>query len=172
MSTDELGDLAFALNSVLGKLRQIPRDAERLGLAAGGGGQGAARANNEQQQSLTRQAAAIQRGAGDVGGDQAHLADGAERAESVLHVAKRAEELGQRGRGRRRAVLQGLGAIRRFVDAMQVRLNRLAESTTQMGEITEAVKDLADQSNLLAVNAAIEAARAGEQRQGLRRGGP
>jgi len=48
-----------------------------------------------------------------------------------------------------------------------VKLNRLAESATQIGEITEAVKDMADQSNLLAVNAAIEAARAGDNGKGF-----
>ena len=46
-------------------------------------------------------------------------------------------------------------------------MQALSEQTAQIGEITSAVNDLADQSNLLALNATIEAARAGEQGKGF-----
>jgi methyl-accepting chemotaxis protein len=167
VSTDELGDLAFALNSVLGKLRQIPETLASSASRLVAAGKELSEANNEQQQSLNQQAAAIQE-TQVTSQEIKHTSQmTSERAESMLRVAKRAEELGHEGEAAIEQSMQGLSAIQGFVDAMQVKLNRLAESATQIGEITEAVKDMADQSNLLAVNAAIEAARAGDNGKGF-----
>jgi methyl-accepting chemotaxis protein len=167
VSTDEIGDLAFALNSVLSKLRQIPETLASSASRLVAAGKELSDANNEQQQSLNQQAAAIQE-TQVTSQEIKHTSQMThERAEAMLRVAKRAEELGHEGEAAIEQSMQGLSAIQGFVDAMQVKLNRLAESATQIGEITEAVKDMADQSNLLAVNAAIEAARAGDNGKGF-----
>jgi methyl-accepting chemotaxis protein len=167
VSTDEMGDLAFALNSVLSKLRQIPETLASSASKLVAAGKELSEANSEQQQSLNQQAAAIQE-TQVTSQEIKHTSQMThERAESMLRVAKRAEELGHEGEAAIEQSMQGLSAIQGFVDAMQVKLNRLAESATQIGEITEAVKDMADQSNLLAVNAAIEAARAGDNGKGF-----
>src|ERR671937_3125611 len=60
-----------------------------------------------------------------------------------------------------------MAAIREKVEAIASDVQALSDQTAQIGEITNAVNDLADQSNLLALNATIEAARAGEQGKGF-----
>ena len=60
-----------------------------------------------------------------------------------------------------------IGRIREQMDTIGESITRLSEQSASIGEITTTVSDLADQSNLLAVNAAIEAAKAGEQGKGF-----
>jgi len=57
--------------------------------------------------------------------------------------------------------------IREQMESVAQSIMRLSEQSQTIGEIVASVSDLADQSNLLAVNASIEAARAGEQGKGF-----
>ncbi|WP_267145418.1 methyl-accepting chemotaxis protein [Myxococcus guangdongensis] len=91
----------------------------------------------------------------------------AERAKAVLDVATRADAAGIDGERSIAASLEGLEDIHLQVDQLAARIRELGEHAMRVGKITSTVKDLADQSNMLALNASIEAARAGEHGRGF-----
>ncbi len=63
--------------------------------------------------------------------------------------------------------LQGLAQIKAKTEATAQRIVALSEKSQQVGLVIVTIKDIAEQTNLLALNAAIEAARAGEQGKGF-----
>lgn len=63
--------------------------------------------------------------------------------------------------------VQKMRDIANVVSESAANMEKLGESSTKIGEIISVIDDIADQTNLLALNAAIEAARAGEQGRGF-----
>lgn len=63
--------------------------------------------------------------------------------------------------------IQGMNSINESVTSTAESIRALGVKGDQIGEIVEVINDIADQTNLLALNAAIEAARAGEQGRGF-----
>ncbi len=63
--------------------------------------------------------------------------------------------------------IEGMDRIAQVVKMSSEKIQRLGKSSSEIGEIIQVIDDIADQTNLLALNAAIEAARAGEQGRGF-----
>ena len=63
--------------------------------------------------------------------------------------------------------IEGMKKIAEVVQASSESIEKLAKAADQIGNVTSVIDDIADQTNLLALNAAIEAARAGEQGRGF-----
>lgn len=63
--------------------------------------------------------------------------------------------------------IDGINRIAEIVTSGASTVEKLGKSSSQIGEIIQVINDIADQTNLLALNAAIEAARAGEQGRGF-----
>ncbi|MEM1097712.1 MAG: methyl-accepting chemotaxis protein [Planctomycetota bacterium] len=85
-------------------------------------------------------------------------------------VASEAEQAGQVARDGRSVVnetIEGMSQIRGAVDESSASVTELGRRGEQIGELVAVINDIADQTNLLALNAAIEAARAGEHGRGF-----
>lgn len=95
----------------------------------------------------------------------AHVAS--DKAQSVAESARTVAEISAAGKEATEDMLAGTKDIRRQMDSIARGMAHLSEQSQTIGEIIAAVDDLAQQSNLLAVNAAIEAAKSGEQGKGF-----
>jgi methyl-accepting chemotaxis protein len=78
-----------------------------------------------------------------------------------------AAESAQKGAAMSRETVKGMEVIKRTMDAAADKVNGLGDRSKEIGKIVAAIDDIADQTNLLALNAAVEAARAGEQGRGF-----
>lgn len=66
-----------------------------------------------------------------------------------------------------RKTIKGMEVIKNTIDAASEKMSGLGNRSSEIGKIVATINDIADQTNLLALNAAIEAARAGEQGRGF-----
>ncbi len=89
------------------------------------------------------------------------------RAEDAMAQAQVAGQVAMDGVALARESLSGMERIHTTVNEATDFVERLGNSSQEVGAIVSVIKEIADQTNLLALNAAIEAARAGEQGRGF-----
>jgi methyl-accepting chemotaxis protein len=90
-----------------------------------------------------------------------------QKSKAVMEGAQRSVQVSQAGKKSVEETLAGMNRIREQMDLIAGSIIRLSEQSQAIGEIISTVNDIAEQSNLLSVNAAIEAAKAGEQGKGF-----
>jgi len=88
-------------------------------------------------------------------------------AESAADASGKASEVAQRGSDSAQIALQKMREIQAVVDGATEIVRRLGERTQEINQIVNVITNIAQQTNLLALNAAIEAARAGEHGRGF-----
>ncbi|MBJ6723910.1 methyl-accepting chemotaxis protein [Geomesophilobacter sediminis] len=93
--------------------------------------------------------------------------DIAHNCHMAAESSNRASSTAQRGAAIVENTLSGMNRIAEKVRQTAVVVDKLGDRSEQIGEIVSTIEDIADQTNLLALNAAIEAARAGEQGRGF-----
>ncbi|WP_439850854.1 methyl-accepting chemotaxis protein [Pseudomonas syringae] len=164
---DEITELGTHFNGFIAKLRNVvgllQNSSVALGQAAGELGSNAEQAQNRSQQQ-SQQMDLVATAVNEVTYGVQDVAKNAEHAASEMRDAESQARQGQVNIDNSLRQIEHLSdTIGQAVDVMQ----SLASESTQIGSVLEVISSIAEQTNLLALNAAIEAARAGEQGRGF-----
>ncbi len=93
--------------------------------------------------------------------------DMAESMEAVQELAEQNGEVALKGGKAVERTIEGMNQVKEAVFTTAQKINELGSQSQRIGEIIEVIDEIAEQTNLLALNAAIEAARAGEHGKGF-----
>lgn len=166
-SQDELGQLALAFNAVIEKLQKsisvvkdvnvhLEQGASSLREAAAGN----IRLADEQHQTVDQVVTAVEEMHGAAREIANNSNSGADAANEAQNSVGQGTEVSQKANER---VAQLSDRLNRSSEAV----GRLAEEAVSIASVLDVIRGIAEQTNLLALNAAIEAARAGEQGRGF-----
>ena len=166
-STDEIGQLSGHFNNFMNKLQSVITDvvhsanqlsvsAEQMSQVSAESNQGISQQNNETIQvatAITEMSSTIE--------------EVARNTENATNAAINADHEAQSGSRFVDETMDSIKALAAEIDSSSEVLDTLKSHSEGIGTVLDVIKSIADQTNLLALNAAIEAARAGEQGRGF-----
>ena len=166
-SRDEIGQAGEAFNAMMDKLAGLVKHVGESAARVSGGAHAVSQRSSElakgSQNQYENSAAAIEA----VHTMVRSLVAVAEKTDQVNQQSRTCLACSDRGNESLSKLIGEIGEVETAVQEIAATVGEFLDSTSAISNMTRQVKDIADQTNLLALNAAIEAARAGEAGRGF-----
>lgn len=166
-SADELGQLGKAFNRFLDTLQPLIAEVGRVTGEVDAAARGMAAMAATNDQLISSEHAAVDQVSTAATEMSAAVHEVAQNTLNASDAARAAEAQSRQGAVVVSATLQSIRQLAQEVEHTSQTIEALAGETASIGAVLEVIRGIAEQTNLLALNAAIEAARAGEQGRGF-----
>jgi len=166
-ASDEIGDLARAFDRFLISIRQTLGNVSEASSAVASASAEISSSTEEMAAGSQEQTSQANEVASAVEEMTKTILENSKNASMTAETARQAKGSAEQGGRVVDETVEGMRRIAEVVNKSAETVKELGKSSDQIGEIIKVIDDIADQTNLLALNAAIEAARAGEQGRGF-----
>jgi len=166
-SKDEIGDLVFWFNSFIEKLQGVIKNVVETALPLADTANTIHQLSEKTIDSFKRQADSVLQSRQSVEEMSQSVAEITTNAADAADAARNANNEAVNGNKVVEKTVVGIRDLAQNVTESAEAINQLQEDTNRVNVVLEVIRGIAEQTNLLALNAAIEAARAGEQGRGF-----
>lgn len=164
---DEFGQLLAAFSTMITNLRELIREIDSGASSIASSSEELSTVTNQTSRGVAEQQSQTDQVATAMNEMVATVNDVAKSAEAAFEAANHASEKSGNGEQAVRETLEFVADLNKQSATVTRQLSSLQSETNNIGTVLDVIKSVAEQTNLLALNAAIEAARAGEQGRGF-----